>query len=94
MLVEGFTTLDHVSPIRCRSGYGRGTIKERYNARAPACMGINIEGKAFTRWFDLQARITLQQSRYKEPEQWANPEVAPTRRCSARRTPTATLRLN
>ena len=59
-------------------------------------MGINIEGKAaFTRWFDLQAGITLQQSRYKEPEQWSeDPEVAPTARCSARRTPTATLRLN
>ena len=45
-------------------------------------MGINIEGKAaFTRWFDLQAGITLQQSRYKEPEQWSeDPEVAPTRK--------------
>ena len=45
-------------------------------------MGINIEGKAaFTRWFDLQAGITLQQSRYKKPEQWSeDPEVAPTRK--------------
>lgn len=58
------------------------TIKERYNGSGARVMGINIEGKAaFTRWFDLQAGITLQQSRYKEPEQWSeDPEVAPTRK--------------
>ena len=80
LLVEGFyTTLDHVFALRPLPDPDTdgSTIKERYNGS-----GINIEGKAaFTRWFDLQAGITLQQSRYKEPEQWSeDPEVAPTRK--------------
>ena len=85
LLVEGFyTTLDHVFALRPLPDPDTdgSTIKERYNGSGARVMGINIEGKAaFTRWFDLQAGITLQQSRYKEPEQWSeDPEVAPTRK--------------
>ena len=41
-------------------------------------MGLNIEAKAFfSSHFDMQGGITLQRSRYKQPEQWSdNPEVA------------------
>ena len=86
LLVEGFyTTLDHVFALRPLPDPDTdgSTIKERYNGSGARVMGINIEGKAaFTRWFDLQAGITLQQSRcYREPEQWSeDPEVAPTRK--------------
>ena len=85
LLVEGFyTTLDHVFALRPLPDPDTdgSTIKERYNGSGARVMGINIEGKAaFTRWFDLQAGITLQQSRYKKPEQWSeDPEVAPTRK--------------
>ena len=85
LLVEGFyTTLDTFSPSAsaARSGYGLEYDQGALQRLGRALDGINIEGKAaFTRWFDLQAGITLQQSRYKEPEQWSeDPEVAPTRK--------------
>lgn len=85
LLVEGFyTTLDHVFALRTLpdTDTDGSTIKERYNGSGARVMGITIEGKAaFTRWFDLQAGVTLQQSHYKKPEQWSDNEtVAPTRK--------------
>lgn len=85
LLVEGFyTTLDNVFALRTLpdTDTDGSTIKERYNGSGARVMGITIEGKAaFTRWFDLQAGVTLQQSRYKKPEQWSDNEaVAPTRK--------------
>lgn len=85
LLVEGFyTTLDHVFALRTLPDQGAdgSTIKERYNGSGARVMGINLEAKAgFTRWFELQAGITLQQSRYKKPEQWSeDEEVPPTRK--------------
>ena len=59
-----------------------GKVKERYNGSGATVRGFNVEGRAaFTRWFELQAGVTLQQSRYKEPEFWSeDAEVPPVRR--------------
>ena len=41
-------------------------------------MGLNIEGKAvFSSHFDIQMGLTLQSSRYKQPEQWSEDENVP-----------------
>lgn len=83
LLIEGFyTNLKNVFALRPLSKSDEGIVKERYNGSGATVMGINIEGKAsFTTWFELQTGITLQRSRYKEPEQWSeNPEVPPTRK--------------
>ena len=51
-------------------------IKERRNGSGAKVMGINLEGKlAYMSLVQLQAGITLQKSRYDEPEQWS--ETAP-----------------
>ncbi|MCM1151334.1 MAG: TonB-dependent receptor [Alistipes sp.] len=85
LLVEGFyTTLDHVFALRDLPGPAEdgSTIRERYNGSGATVAGINVEGRAiFTRWFELQAGMTWQRSRYKEPEYWSEDEsVAPVRR--------------
>lgn len=83
LLVEGFyTNLKNVFALRTLSETDEGIVKERYNGSGATVMGLNFEGKAaFTTWFELQMGLTLQKSRYKEPEQWSeNPEVPPTRR--------------
>lgn len=80
LLVEGFyTILDDVFALRDVSTEENGaTVKERYNGSGAAVRGVNIEGKAaFTRWFELQAGFTLQQSRYAEPEQWSEDADVP-----------------
>ena len=57
-------------------------LLERYNSSGARVTGFNVEAKAaFTRWFQLQAGITWQRSRYKEPQYWSDDEtVAPERR--------------
>jgi len=84
LLVEGFyTILDDVFALRdLEDTDDGGKIKERYNGSGAAVRGFNVEGRAiFTRWFELQAGVTLQQSRYKEPEQWSeDADVPPVRR--------------
>lgn len=84
LLVEGFyTILDDVFALRDLADTADGgKIKERYNGSGATVRGFNLEGRAvFTRWFELQAGMTVQQSRYAEPEQWSdNPEVPPVRR--------------
>ncbi len=85
LLVEGFyTVLNDVFalrdlPVPTEDG---SVIRERYNGSGATVAGINIEGRAiFTRWFELQAGMTWQQSRYAEPEFWSEDEtVAPVRR--------------
>lgn len=75
-LVEGFyTNLSHAFderylPVPDKDGY---TILERYNAKGAKVMGINLEGRAFfSSWFSLEAGVTLQQSKYKEPRKWSD----------------------
>ena len=84
LLVEGFyTRLDDVFALRdIEDTADGGKIKERYNGSGATVRGLNAEGRAvFTRWFELQAGVTLQQSRYKEPEFWSeDAEVPPVRR--------------
>lgn len=84
LVVEGFyTLLDDVFALRdLEDPSGAGKIKERYNGSGATVAGVNVEGRAvFTRWFELQAGMTWQRSRYAEPEQWSeDPEVAPVRR--------------
>lgn len=84
-VVEGFyTTLNDVFALR-EVGIDHedsATIQERYNGSGATVGGINLEGRAnFARWFELQAGLTWQESRYKEPEQWSEDEaVAPSKR--------------
>ncbi len=48
-------------------------IYERYNGSGATVMGINVEGKvAYMPWVEASAGITLQQGKYKEPEQWSD----------------------
>lgn len=80
LLVEGFyTMLDDVFALRDAGKAEDGsTIKERYNGSGATVRGLNIEGKAmFNRWFELQAGMTWQQSRYTEPEKWSDDETVP-----------------
>lgn len=74
LLVEAFYThLSDVFALRKLSDkdeHGNG-ILERYNANAANVFGFNIEGKAaFTSWFQLQAGVTLQKSRYRNAIEW------------------------
>ena len=84
LVVEGFyTLLDDVFALRdLEDPSGTGKIKERYNGSGATVAGVNVEGRAvFTQWFELQAGMTWQRSRYIRPEQWSeDPEVAPVRR--------------
>lgn len=71
LLVEGFyTILDDVFALRdLEDTDDGGKIKERYNGSGATVRGLNAEGRAvFTRWFELQAGVTWQRSRYVEPE--------------------------
>ncbi|WP_315578098.1 TonB-dependent receptor [Hoylesella oralis] len=46
-------------------------IQERYNSGGAKVFGLNMEARAaLTSWFSLQAGITLQKSRYDQPEEW------------------------
>ena len=77
------TILDDVFALRdMDDAADGGKVKERYNGSGATVRGFNVEGRAaFTRWFELQAGVTLQQSRYKEPEFWSeDAEVPPVRR--------------
>lgn len=84
LLVEGFyTVLDDVFALRdVESTADGGKVKERYNGSGATVRGLNVEGRAvFTRWFELQAGMTWQQSRYSEPESWSeDPDVPAVKR--------------
>ena len=79
-LVEGFyTKLSDVfvlENIGVRDGI---LIKERRNGSGAKVLGLSMEGKmAYLSLFQLQAGVTLQQSRYDEPEKWS--ETAPAQK--------------
>ena len=84
LIVEGFyTTLDDVFALRelDTPAPDGSVVKERYNGSGARVMGINIEGRAgLTRWLEIQAGVTLQQSRYKRPEQWSENTLVPPER--------------
>ena len=90
LLIEGFyTDLNNVFALRQLSQPDAqgNTVQERYNAYGAKVLGLNIEGKAtFTRWFSLQAGVTLQQSYYNEAIAW-NDEVPEQKFKKMMRTP-------
>lgn len=81
LLVEGFyTTLDDVFVLRETGTFDSSgaTVKERTNGSGAKVMGFNVEGKAaFATWLQLQAGVTVQRSRYKEPEKWSDDPATP-----------------
>ena len=80
LLVEGFyTVLDDVFALRdVEDTADGGKVKERYNGSGATVRGFNVEGRAiFNRWFELQAGVTLQQSRYRKPEYWSEDVTVP-----------------
>lgn len=90
LLVEGFyTDLNDVFALKqLDQPDSQGNIvQERYNAYGAKVLGVNIEGKAmFTKWFSLQAGVTLQQSKYDEAIGW-NDEVPQQKYRKMMRTP-------
>ena len=85
LLVEGFfTDLRDVFALRQLDGLDANgnAVLERYNGSGARVMGLNIEAKAFfSSRFDVQGGVTVQRSRYKEPEQWSdNPDVPAEKR--------------
>lgn len=77
LIVEGFyTILDDVFALRRIGEDASGaSVQERYNGSGATVRGVNIEGRAiFTRWFEMQAGMTMQQSRYKEAQAWSDNE--------------------
>jgi outer membrane receptor for ferrienterochelin and colicins len=74
LLIEGFyTNLNNAFALRTlnETDSEGNTIMERYNVSGAKVMGLNVESKiAFLPLFQLQAGITMQQSKYKEPEKW------------------------
>lgn len=90
LLIEGFyTDLNNVFALRQldQPDAQGNTVQERYNAYGAKVFGLNIEGKAmFTRWFMLQAGLTLQQSHYDEAIAW-NDEVPEQKYKKMMRTP-------
>ncbi len=82
VLVEGFfTDLDDVFALRELGFNDEGIlIKERHNESGARVFGGNLEGKiAWRDVFQLQAGVTLQNSRYKEARSWSE-DVEATRR--------------
>ncbi len=82
VLVEGFfTDLDDVFALRELGFNDEGVlIKERHNESGARVFGGNLEGKmAWRGVFQLQAGVTLQNSRYKEARSWSE-DVEATRR--------------
>ena len=80
LLVEGFfTDLRDVFALRQldEPDASGNAVLERYNGSGARVMGVNIEAKAFfSSHFDVQGGVTLQSSRYKNPEVWSdNPDV-------------------
>ena len=90
LLIEGFyTDLNNVFALRQldQPDAQGNTVQERYNAYGAKVLGLNIEGKAmFTRWFSLQAGLTLQQSHYDEAIAW-NDEMPEQKYKKMMRTP-------
>ena len=90
LLIEGFyTDLNNVFAFRKldQPDAQGNSVQERYNAYGAKVFGLNLEGKAmFTRWFTLQAGLTLQKSLYDEAIAW-NDEVPEQKYKKMMRTP-------
>lgn len=90
LLIEGFyTDLNNVFALRQldQPDAQGNTVQERYNAYGAKVFGLNLEGKAMlTRWFTLQAGLTLQKSLYDEAIAW-NDEVPEQKYKKMMRTP-------
>ena len=83
LLVEGFyTSLSDVFTLHTIGQDEAGNdVLERYNGSGATVFGGNVELRAvFSSHLSLQGGVTLQRSRYKEPEQWSdNPDVPATK---------------
>ena len=79
LLVEGFCTmLNGVFTLRETGIVGEdgATIYERYNGSGATVMGLNVEGKiAYAPWVEASAGVTLQRSKYSEPEYWSDDDT-------------------
>lgn len=85
LMVEGFyTDLRDVFALRKLDQIDDkgNTVLERYNGGGATVGGVNVEAKAiFSQQWQIQAGITWQRSRYKQPEHWSeDPEIAPVKR--------------
>lgn len=85
ILVEGFyTDLRDVFALRQLPSLDEkgNVVLERYNGSGARVVGTNLEAKLFfSSGLDMQAGLTWQRSRYKQPEYWSDsPEVAPVKR--------------
>lgn len=83
--LEGFfTDLSDVFVLRQldRTDAQGNTVLERTNGAGARVWGMSLEGRAvFPFRLQVQAGVTLQKSRYKEPEQWSeNPAVPSVKR--------------
>ena len=75
VVVEAFhTTLSDVFALREIGHDDKGVaVQERYNGSGATVQGVNFEGRAmFGYRCELQAGLTVQRSRYMEPEQWSD----------------------
>ena len=92
-LVEGFYT--RLSDVFVLENIGERDgilIKERRNGSGAKVLGLSMEGKmAYLSLFQLQAGVTLQQSRYENRKSGAK-RHRPRRRFSVHRIPMGTLR--
>lgn len=84
-LIEGFyTDLRDVFALRQLPDpdAAGNTVLERYNGSGAHVAGMNLEAKAFfSSTLDVQAGVTIQRSRYKQPEHWSdNPDVPAVKR--------------
>lgn len=84
-ILEGFyTDLRDVFVLRQleESDASGNSVLERTNGAGAKVWGMSFEGRvAFSFNIQLQAGVTLQKSRYKEPEYWSeNPDVAPVKK--------------
>ena len=85
LMAEGFLTLLKDTYALRKTGQmaddGMSTITERYNGPGAKVFGATLEGKlSIGSNMSLQAGITLQRSRYDEPQHWSDDEsVEPTR---------------
>ena len=89
LIEEFYTDLNNVFALRQldQPDAQGNTVQERYNAYGAKVFGLNLEGKAmFTRWFTLQAGLTLQKSLYDEAIAW-NDEVPEQKYKKMMRTP-------
>ena len=84
LMIEGFyTDLRDVFALRLLEDTDAegNAVQERYNGGGATVGGINVEGRVAWPLWQIQAGVTWQRSRYKQPEYWSeNPDVKPVRK--------------